>query len=566
MGNIKETIEQSIKKAKNKQKLEDLRNLVYKQEDELSEIHERIIDAKSRREEEYLSNKAIKLYKSIVDAKNRYYPEMLLAGVKLRRVDVDFILKSGAMEKKLRQPARTKQQIESALKTLEDYAKGRDREAQSESLPQTKGTAIFNAIKSAGGKFTKKPKNNILGDFEYTTPQEDIDKAVKRQETIKKLNRFIAGGFATLMLSTSFLAGYSVYDKHFKNERSEVTAETVESANAGDQASESVEIPSGLTGSENILGSEVSDDGTLFYNYSNYVAKVSLDPTIQQNYEKMLKDTRENPTYEGSSGGEFVYLDSNTIASVNATNFVRELFNNSSKEKYREIGQVLTNEFSTTAKSATNYVETSTEVGTGINYAGCYGLFQMGADAVVDANLLAHDLTGKWLLQTELARYSESNKNTNGGYLNSMSQLNDEDLKRLDSPEFGAVVSLFVDACNINYLKSCNIQCNKDNIVGTYLEGIGNMQMFYNYGKLDEVENLKYCRLQTEIDKVLQERLRALLSENGLNEYKNSTYTKSFVNRISAITSNSEYGLDAAQKEKEDIASGVYFEQNDKQQ
>lgn len=557
MGNIKETIEQSIKKAKNKQKLEELRNLVYKQEDELSEIHERIIDAKSRREEEYLSNKAIKLYKSIVDAKNRYYPEMLLAGVKLRRVDVDFILESGAMEEKLRQPARTKQQIESALKTLEDYAKGRDREAQSESSPQTKGTAMFNAIKSAGGKFTKKPKNNILGDFKYTTPQEDIDKAVKRQETIKKLNRFIAGGFATLMLSTSFLAGYSVYDKHFKNERSEVTAETVESANAGDQASESVEIPSGLTGSENILGSEVSDDGTLFYNYSNYVAKVSSDPTIQQNYEKMLKDTRENPTYEGSSGGEFVYLDSNTIAGVNATNFVRELFNNSSKEKYREIGQVLTNEFSTTAKSATNYVETSTEVGTGINYAGCYGLFQMGADAVVDANLLAHDLTGKWLLQTELAR---------GTGLQSMSQLNDEDLKRLDSPEFGAVVSLFVDACNINYLKSCNIQCNKDNIVGTYLEGIGNMQKFYNYGKLDEVKNLKYCRLQTEIDKVLHERLRALLSENGLNEYKNSTYTKSYVNRISAITSNSEYGLDAAQKEKEDIASGVYFEQNDKQQ
>lgn len=553
MGNIKETIKQSIQKAKNKQKLEELRNLVYKQEDELSELHERIIDATSRREKEYLSDKAIKLYEDIVDAKNRYYPEMLLAGVKLRREDVDFILESGAMEKKLQHPARTKQQIESALNTLEDYAKGRDKETQSGSLSQTEGAAMFNAIKSAGGRFTKKPKNNILGDFEYTTPQEDIDKAVKRQRTIKKLNRFIAGGFATLMLSTSILAGYMVYDKQSEV----VTAETVESANEGNQASESVEIPSSSTGSGNILGSEVRDDGTLFYNYSNYVAKVSDDPTIQQNYEKMLKDTRENPTYEGSSGGEFVYLDSNTIAGINATNFVRELFNNSSNEKYREIGQVLTNEFSTTAKSATNYVETSTEVGTGINYAGCYGLFQMGVDAVVDANRLAHDLTGRWLLQTETAR---------GTGLQSMSQLNDEDLKRLDSPEFGAVVSLFVDACNINYLKSYNIQSGKDNIVGTYLYGIGNMQKFYNNGKLDEIKNLKYCRLQTEIDKVLQERLRALLSENGLNEYKNSTYTKSYINRISAKTSNSEYGLDAAQKEKEDIASGVYFEQNDKQQ
>lgn len=542
-----------MNKLRIKSRLEEIRDVVYGLENELSVEYDKLETNrfKSEQEKKVCEERVMYLSRQINSAKVKYFPEILLAGVKLRREDVAYLLKTGAIENKLYQMGRTEEQVLSAKQTLANYSKGGTTSAKNRQNNSSEEN--INVSERAKKVFKRKPKDKVLGDFEYTTPQEDIDKAVKRQRTIKKLNRFIAGGFATLMLSTSILAGYTVYDKQSEV----VTAETVESANEGNQASESVEIPSSSTGSGNILGSEVRDDGTLFYNYSNYVAKVSNDPTIQQNYEKMLKDTRENPTYEGGSGGEFVYLDSNTIAGINATNFVRELFNNSSNEKYRGIGQVLTNEFSTTAKSATNYVETSTEVGTGINYAGCYGLFQMGVDAVVDANRLAHDLTGRWLLQTEIAR---------GTGLQSMSQLNDEDLKRLDSPEFGAVVSLFVDACNINYLKSYNIQSGKDNIVGTYLYGIGNMQKFYNNGKLDEIKNLKYCRLQTEIDKVLQERLRALLSENGLNEYKNSTYTKSYVNRISAITSNSEYGLDAAQKEKEDIASGVYFEQNDKQQ
>lgn len=529
-----------MNKLRIKFRLEEIRDVVYRLEDELSDEYVKLETNRfeTKQEKQACEERAVYLSRQINSAKVKYFPEMLLAGIKLRREDVAYLLKTGAIENKLYQMGRTEKQVLSAIQTLTNYSKGGTKSAGNE---QNKNSSFDVVLKS--GVFKRKQENKVLGSFQYTTHDEDVKNAKKRGERIKKVNRVIAGGVASLILLSAVMAGGSKLD------RSIVEPETkIVDTSPGDSKPE---------GSSEV--NTVEDDGTLFYDYSNFVANVSDNPVIQNNFEKMLKETRENPTYVGSSGNEYVYLDSNIIASANATSFVRWLFSSSQNAEYKKIGEILQNEFSLTAKASTNNVETSTQVGTGINHAGCFGLFQVGADAVVDANNLAKKVTGDWLFQTELARYSRNNKNANGEYLSDISQLNEEDLKRLDSPEFGAVVSLFVDACNCKYLQSAGITPSYDNLLATYLYGIGNMVEFKDHNELEKVRRLKYCQLQNGIDDILQERFAGLLSKNGLEEYKNINFTKPYTDRIYEKTTNKENGLEPAQKEKDAIGDGSYF-------